>query len=300
MLFPLDQAERYLAGSFAALERDASALRWADHAGQSTLRIESVNTTTPGGTAISEVATLTHRSREYSGLSARACSELNRYAAMGLLMAGESNAQGLWISKIGIAAGDQSAAERLYAPLLCGQATIMGWHSQCLARGQYQMDAAQSPLARASEPARVEQSELSALQATDLRAGLTGSLQAGSYSVQMPWPEAVAAGSTSLLSIRSTERHSLYGHGVLATLELPLSLQRNRAPELVDQLNRWELGHAELPPLLGAWCIGPRAPTFISFVPTLLCVPGLVTALAAWAHGRHRSVCQWIEKEGVR
>jgi len=300
MLFPLDQVEQYLQGIFASLERDSSTLRWPDHGGQSTLSVDAVDAAAPGAAAISEVVTLTHRSREYSGLSVRACSELNRYAAMGLLMAGANNAPGLWISKVGIAARDQSDAVRLYAPLLCGQASIMGWHSQCLARGRYQADPAQSPLAGGGEPARVDQSEFAALQASDEHAGLKGVLLPGSYTVQLPWPEAVAAGSTSLLGIRSTERHSLYGHGVLATLELPLSLERNRAPELVEHLNRWELGHANLPPLLGAWCVGPRAPTFISFVPTLLCVPGLVPALAAWGRSRHHSVCQWIETEGTR
>ena len=299
MLFPLDHVEKYLAGIFRPLERDAATLRWSDHGGQSALRVEALNTG-DGELVISEVVTLTHRSTEYSGLSARACAELNRYAAMGVLMSGESNAQGLWISKIGIAAADCSAAERLYAPLLCGQATIMGWHSQCLARGRYQMDPGQSPVAGGNEPARVQQAEFAALQAMSNREGLVSSLQPGSYTVQFPWPDAVAPGSTSLLGIRSTEPHSLYGQGVLATLELPLSLQQNRAPELVDQLNRWELGHPELPPLLGAWCVGQRAPAFVSFVPTLLCVPGLVAGLAAWARGRHDRVCQWIEREGIR
>lgn len=294
-MFPLTYAEKYLAGVFTTLERDGLALRWSDHGGESALRVEPIARVATDGALLSEVVTLTHRSVQFAGLSAQARSQLNRWAALGALVPGEGNAEGQWSTKVGIFSTDQVAAERLYAPLLCGQATIIGWHSQCLAQGLYKVEPNQGPLAHADEPARVDQSEFAAAKSMSDRLGLKGTLQEGSYSVEFPWEQPGVPGRTSLLWVRTAERHSLYGNGVLSTLELPVPVDVKNLPQLVDELNGWELGEPDLPPLFGAWCIGPRAPTFISFVPTLLCVPGLVMGLASWARARHARAQQWVQ-----
>jgi len=294
MLFPLDEVTRYLTGIFPRLEREGALLRWPDRGGVSTLQVEAIDYQTADGHNVKEVVTLLHRSVQLLGVPAQACSQLNKWATMGALLAGVRDAEGVWASKVSIFATDQSAAERLYAPLLSGQASIMGWHSQCLAQGIYKVDAAGSPLANADEVPPIDPSEFEAAKAADDQLGLKGTVQAGSYGVHLP-----RHGGASALWVRTTERHSLYGNGVLSTLELPIPLDRKGLPELTDQLNRWELSGPDLPPRLGAWCVGPRALTYISFIPSLLCVPGVAVSLAAWGRARHARVSQWLEAEGA-
>jgi hypothetical protein len=286
---------RYLTGIFPRLEREGALLCWPDRGGVSTLQVEAIDYQTADGHNVKEVVTLLHRSVQLVGVPAQVCSQFNRWATMGALLAGVKDAEGVWASKVSIFATDQSAAERLYAPLLSGQASIMGWHSQCLAQGIYKVDAAGRPLAKADEVPPIDQSEFEAAKAADDKLGLNGTVQPGSYGVHF-----TRQGSASALWVRSTERHSLYGNGLLSTLELPIARDRRGLPELTDQLNRWELSGSDLPPRLGAWCVGPRALSYISFIPSLLCVPGVAVSLAAWGRVRHARVSQWLEAESAR
>jgi hypothetical protein len=50
------------------------------------------------------------------------------------------------VCKVGIFSSDRAAAERVYAPLMCTEAVIMGWHAAGLARNRYQVDPEQCPL----------------------------------------------------------------------------------------------------------------------------------------------------------
>ena len=102
MLFPLDTVVAYLTGIFPGLKRDASTLRWPDRGGVSTLQVESINYRTPDDLTVSEVVTLTHRSMQLVAVPAQATSQLNKWAAMGALLAGEGSAEGVWVSKVGI------------------------------------------------------------------------------------------------------------------------------------------------------------------------------------------------------
>lgn len=293
MLFPLDTVAAYLGGIFPRLERAGDLLRWPDRGGVSSLQVETTDYRTADNRSVVEIVTLLHRSTALQGVSPQTCRELNRFAAMGALLMGTSAAERVWASKIGIFDTDQAAAERLYAPLLCGQASISGWHSQCMMQGLFRVDPRQAPLAGADEPPSVDPAEFEAAKAADVQLGLSPSLEPGNYGVKLP-----RRNGASVLHVRSTERHSLYGSGMLSTLELPIPLDRAGLAELVDQLNRWELSGPDLPPRLGAWCLGPRAPTYVSFVPSLLCVPGIVVSLAAWGRARHVRVSQWLEAEG--
>jgi hypothetical protein len=110
------------------------------------------------------------------------------------------------------------------------------------------------------------------------------------------------SGPTSLLQIVTDQPHSLYGNGVLIRLELPVPFDEHTGPALIDELNRWELSGADLPPLFGAWCLGPRAPTFVTFLPNQYCVglPGLLQNFAVWSHGRHVRVRNWLQASRTR
>ena len=88
--------------------------------------------------------------------------------------------------------------------------------------------------------------------------------------------------------------HPLYGNGVLCQLEIPLPVKGALTANLVDELNRWELSGADLAPLFGSWCVGNRAPAFVSFVPNQFCFPGMPRYLTVWAAARQGRVRQWL------
>ena len=101
-------------------------------------------------------------------------------------------------------------------------------------------------------------------------------------------------GRTSLLEVSTQHRHALFGRGTRATLQIPVSVEGDEAVQLVKELNAWELETPNLPPYFGAWMPGPHGPMFLTFVPTHLCVPGLIMNLATWARGRAGAVRRWM------
>jgi hypothetical protein len=102
-----------------------------------------------------------------------------------------------------------------------------------------------------------------------------------------------AAGKTSLLQIRNAE-HPLYGKGICSTLELPVFSDDPATAKVANELNGWELSGADLAPHFGAWCVGSRALSYVNFVPTQFCVPGLLVNLTVWMVARHVRVRQWL------
>jgi hypothetical protein len=64
---------------------------------------------------------------------------------------------------------------------------------------------------------------------------------------------------------------------------------------MVNELNAWELSAADLPPHFGAWCVGHRAPAYISFLPTQFCVAGILLNLVVWMAARQARVREWLK-----
>ena len=124
MLFPLDEVTRYLTGIFPKLEREGALLRWPDRGGVSTLQVEAVDHHTADGRQVSEVVMLLHCSVQLLGVTAQVCSQINRWATMGALLAGSQGAEGVWTSKVGIFATD-SIAGSWVAPT-CRRASAPG------------------------------------------------------------------------------------------------------------------------------------------------------------------------------
>src|SRR5262249_16320929 len=107
------------------------------------------------------------------------------------------------------------------------------------------------------------------------------------------------AGKTSLLQILVAE-HPLYGKGIRSTLELPFAPSDPATIRMANELNAWELSGADLPPQFGAWCTGARALTYVSFMPTQFCVPGILHNLVHWMAVRHARVHQWLNASPSR
>jgi hypothetical protein len=106
-------------------------------------------------------------------------------------------------------------------------------------------------------------------------------------------------GNTALMTAATDTPHSLYGGGLLVRLEVPVQLDSQDAAEFVNTMNRWELSGAvlpglELPPLFGSWCLGPRGPTFVTFIPNHLGaqIPGVLQNVMIWNQQR----TQWLRR----
>jgi hypothetical protein len=326
-LFPLDRAESYLRPDRAGLERDGNCLRWPDRDGVTELQVVPVAHRTLDGRLVSELVTLTHTSPALSSLDARTAMLWNQWATLSALVPAYDEQPTRLVCKVGVFSTDRALAEHIYAPLVCTEATIIGFHAACLAREIFAGNPDDSPLMETHDPPPFEFADFEATKAITDRHAYSGSLAYDGLAVEFPWdPGAISqlfghddyreaarkfrghtsaemdrmGGRTSLFRLTNSVNHALYGKGVMSRLEIPLPIDGPDVATLIDELNRWELSSAHLAPQFGAWCKGPRAPIFISFLPTQFCFPGLLQHLTVWAHVRHVRVHKWLTASPTR
>lgn len=313
-IFPLANVESYFRSLSGNVERHGDTLRWPSHDGITEFSFERIDQATPDGGVVSELVILRHSSPFLYNLSSDLASKLNRWGTLSALVQGEVGRFQL-AARIGIFSEDRDAAERLYAPLICQEAGVIGWHAAMLASGEFQSDPSRSPLSMTDQAPPTVDAEFEAIKSESDRRGLFGSLGKRYFAVEFPWEVGAvsnlfrhddeweslqrsgiseeyrkrAGGKTSLLQIR-VATHPIYGNGVQCTLEIPSPANDEVSERLSHALNGWELSRADLPPLMGAWCPGPRALAFGTFVPTQFWVPGLLQNLFGWGSSRHSSV----------
>jgi len=320
-LFPIDNAEQYVKSFASDLERTESRIRWIAGDGITELAVHEIEQSTSDGLVVKEVVVLSHSSPAFAGVTAESASRLNKWATLSALIPRFGDNPSQLVCKVGVFSQDRKAAEQLYAPLVCTEAAVLGWHAARVARGQFYVDPALSPLNMTDKRPPFDSADFeSVLHMTNER-GFLGSLVPNHFTVEFPWDfgsvsslfasddfQAKAkrrfnystedlqrmSGRTTLLQIGFTA-HPLYGNGVFSRLEIPIPINDPSVFRLVDELNRWELSGSDLAPLFGSWCVGDRAPTFMTFIPNQACLPGLLQNLTAWAIVRHNRVRQWIE-----
>jgi len=320
-LFPIDYATEYLVGNLANVSREGLTVRWPHYDGETEIAVRQVDERTSDGYTISEVVTVTHTSPALASLSPAMCAAINSWALLSALtpdVAGESTRLQ---ARIGIFSADRGAAERLYAPLLVQEATIIGWYAAHIGRGIFTTDPDTCPFRMVHEDPPYHPADYEALKHFSDQYGHVGSTGGCAYTVEFPWdPGArtrmlvdgdarhrlqermhltddeldILAGRTSLLTIHP-ETHPLVGRGLQCKLEIPLPADEPASAAIIAELNRWELSGSDLPPHIGAWCTGPRSMAYVSFVPTQLYLPGLPHNLLVWSAARHARVRQWLE-----
>jgi hypothetical protein len=321
-LFPIDSAESYLRQVAPSLVRKDKRLRWECDDGVSELSVTDVDILLEDGFRVRELVILSHTSPQIASLPSEALPHLNSWATLSALVRSPDKSVTALVSKVGVFDRDKQAAELVYAPLLCTEAAIIGWHAARLVRGQFRADHRLSPLPNTDMmPDCTNEHFKEVLMMTD-RAGYVGSLADRYVTVELPWDEGATTamarrdptkdamrrelnlseeqiarmgGRTSLLQIACSE-HPLYGMGVTCTLELPFDRGEPGADSFANALNIWDRMEADLPPLFGAWCLGPRAVSFASFLPTAVCRPGLLQNLAVWMVTRHHRVRQMVRE----
>lgn len=320
LLFPLENAASYLSGFRRDLERDGAMLRWPAGDGTSELRVQPGSWRASNGLVVREIVTLTHISPFFDKVPPAEMAKLNGWATLGSFVPASPSGPARLVSKVGIFEGDRAAAEQLYAPLLCTEAGVSAWHAAHLMRGRVDATPDECPLSVVDKDPPYDNADFEAAKSLTDRSGLIGTLGDRYFTVEFPWePRALTnmlrdnelrshcarqegfspeqldemAGDTSLLQI-FVARHPFYGPGIKCTLELPLPVDGKGVVDLITSLNEWELSGPDLPPHLGAWSLGTRAPAYACFVPTLYSVPLLLTQLTVWMAARAKRVREWL------
>jgi hypothetical protein len=308
-LFPLDQVEEYIRSFKEGVKRDVNTIIWNDYDGVTSLKVDVLNQSTSDGLDISEQISLEHSSEALSKYNLTELAHLNRLSTTGAMLSADENHFVRMVSKVGIFSQDKQAAERNYAPIIAGACAMIGWHAALIARGQLEVDPETSPLNNVGDETQVALSDLETAAETLRKNQFFLNQDSDSLTVEFPWDEGAVsnvflekemreavmetnsalcdedmdrmAGKTSLLQIKKSS-HPYFGNGVFASLELPISTEQAGLPQLIDVLNQWEFLHPDLPPQFGSWCIGPRSPSFVTFLPNQLCIPGVVQNLVMW------------------
>ena len=325
-LFPMASAENYFRMFAKSLVQSGGSLRWESGDGISELSVTPIHERTFDGLLVSEMVTLTHTLPAFANLSPDRIAYLNSMATISSLVPADHSGPTRLVSKVGIFSTDRKAAERLYAPLLCTEAVVSGWHAAHIMRDQFQQDPELSPLQMTNQDPPCDNADFEAIKAITDRVRYYGSLGDRHFTVELPWEAGAVtqlmnleefrngmrashglseerldrmAGKTSLLQILVAE-HPLYGRGISSILELPFAPDDPATIRMANELNAWELSGADLPPHFGAWCIGSRALTYVSFLPTQFCVPGILHSLTVWMSARHARVHQWLNASPSR
>lgn len=100
---------------------------------------------------------------------------------------------------------------------------------------------------------------------------------------------------TSLLTVRTDQRHPRMGSGALLLLRLPWRGSKNESARLALELNRRELTEITAHHFLGSWCLDPGGGVaFASFLPNLLHSPNVLTNLVFCMARRARWVAERV------
>ena len=103
---------------------------------------------------------------------------------------------------------------------------------------------------------------------------------------------------TALLQMRTDIRNPRLGSGLMLILSLPTSYPPNGLPQVVLDMNRWELTEFSRLPFLGSWSPHASLPgtlAFVMFLPNACAMPGLPSTLLSYFASRAKWALEVIE-----
>jgi hypothetical protein len=281
-----------------------------------------VNKETSDGLIVAEQVVLEHVSESLNLYSTEELAHVNRFATIGAILPEDDHQPARIVSKVGVFAQDREAAERNYAPVIAGACGLIGWQAALLSRGVFEVDPDKSPLNGVKNKTPISPNDFEAGANMLRELNFFVNHDSEGLTVEFPWADgsisnifldddmrkaAVSknpglsdadldrmAGKTSLLRVKESV-HPFFGNGIFASLEIPISLEEPGLPILINLFNQWEVANPDLPPQFGAWCIGPRAPSFVTFLPNQLCIAGVVQNLAMWNRVRAFRVREFVQ-----
>jgi len=326
--FPLDDAEGVIRRHQPDLRRDDRKLWWEVLDGTVTLKVISMPRLTLDGRHLVERVTLTYSAPWLTGLTRQQAQQLNLAPTLSSFIAADDSRPGRLVSKIDIFSDDQDATASVYSRLLCEESRVIAWHANRMLRGQFDEPPTSSPLSLTTTLAPFEASEFETLRVLAIEQGLFAHREERHIWIEFPWEEGAVsrtfaspglrarliaqgrvtsevidrmAGRTSQLQIGAIESHPLFGHGLAATLEIPVAPTEGNGAAIVDELNRWEVFTEGQPPMLGTWRLMSGSLAFTSYLPTQYCtdLPNLLQHLYTWFRLRDLRVRKWFDALGA-
>lgn len=170
-------------------------------------------------------------------------------------------------------------------PDSCKHDRVNGWHSECQEEGR-----SRSAWAGTEEFAQAVVS----LQSGNIVARLAGDGLTAEFPFSASLNPSAASNADHLGNVRfemdTTTPHQAYGNGLSTRLNLPLSLPDELAHRLCAVLNLLETREFTRSCFVGSWCVSGEGIVFMSFIPNILYVPGMVPELTFAACAR----TQWV------
>jgi hypothetical protein len=316
-IFPLDNVEAFIRNNKVYIERTEFGLKWNSGPGVVEINIQPLNLKLNDGRVVAEQVILSYSSPTIAQFDSEYVSELQKFTLLSTFIPSTSASKGILVSKVGIFDTDKVAAEKIYAPLIAQEASIIAWHCKTLVNGISSFNSDLSPLTSTDKLPPYSQSEYEVLKELLESLGHFTSIDEYGITTEFPWDLGavsrsfkdgltkkellkagydsefveLAGGNTALFELR-VSNHPMYGSGILSLLKLPLNLEDNDAVNLSNRLNYWELMSPELPPLFGSWSPSKGTVVFVSFIPTQFCisVPGFIHNITMWAKIRALNV----------
>ena len=118
-VFPQASADAFLASlSTESVVRDG-VREWPAGDGVTRFAVQSLEKRLPDGRVVQELVTAVHESEALQAFSPGLLANVNRLAPLGALVPASAGVPAHFATKTGVFRGDDAAAERIYAPLIC-------------------------------------------------------------------------------------------------------------------------------------------------------------------------------------
>lgn len=316
--FPFEQVASRLTDWGKKVERSDNGIVWATKQGRSSLIFQPAGVSTTDGLTIDGYIECRH---DYSALDVDYCTPaeaayLNKHASLGALLPPSNGVPAAVVTRASIFAGDREAVDYIYAPFIATDAYIQPVLFPAIASGDARFGPAYFGASDSDKPPPYGVADFEELREFAQSKGFVATASPGGFGVEFEWdPGAISAlhnllsegldykwsesqTRTALCQILTTEKHPNLGRGLLASLRLPLNFSsQEQLVKVVTWLNRFEASSYDMPPLFGAWCIGPQnTVAFVCFVQNELCIPGLHWNLFTWMYSRAYKLPRSIEE----
>jgi hypothetical protein len=165
----------------------------------------------------------------------------------------------------------------------CRHNSIEGWTNECRLEGKRPSEwFGTDEFAEAADSLR-RNDIVAAVTETSLTAEFPFAV-AGDY--QRRGIGSVTSQRMALLKMQADQPHPMHGNGLHIRFKLPLSLPSDVVPKLCTALNLLETREFTRSCLIGSWCADGDAPVFVSFIPNIMHVDGMIAVLALAANAR--------------
>jgi len=298
-LFPFQEIGDALTGWSKELKWRDDGFSWQTPLGQSELTFQPASVETLDRLKIVGFVSTKHQmSVKYNDMfTVRSTAIFNRLTSLSSIFPGGDKTGPFVMNRIAIFQGNEDAGNQLYAPLIATEAYMQPTLAVAIATNRLDQGPAFFGLGNTDVSPPYTKEEFDAIAQSFRAQGFFANFSSEGMVVEFPWDHGAISsmahhfgltdgeGGTVLCSLAVGEKHPNLGSGLLCTLRLPINfVSDDQLASVVNWLNTFERQSADMPPFLGSWCADHqlKCPTFVTFFPNELCLPGLPMTVANW------------------